>query len=283
LNFSKTYTSNRETKMIKYSLFLCLPLWLTGFLQGANDNAKQQRQEAEFRKVTKANIQSLFDADFDKEYANEKTPDWTKGLELSGSFRLRGKAYGNIATPNGSFWLEEGKGASGYKLLQLDLSKSQPRALIEKDGERTWLGLRTAASIGATDKEFAKGKLSREDGGETPRIAYFKTNGGNYGKLVFQWQNGTNSNPSGKEQVPILLIKEIITYDARSETSRTIKDIKLSSAGHMDLDSGIASGSGTRLPDDYSPDLHFSNVDGVTMYIRGTDGSSFLFPVSSSD
>ena len=33
----------------------------------------------------------------------------------------------------------------------------------------------------------------------------------------------------------------------------------------MDLDSGIATGTGTRLPGDYSPDLHFSNVDGVTM------------------
>jgi len=55
----------------------------------------------------------------------------------------------------------------------------------------------------------------------------------------------------------------------------------LGSAGHMDLDSGIATGTGTRLPGDYSPDLHFSNVDGVTMYIRGIDGASFLFPVSS--
>ena len=266
--------------MKKYFLFLYLSLFLAGFLHGAKDNAKQQRLEAEFRKVTKANIQSLFDLELDKEYATEKTPDWTKDLKLGGCFRLRGKAYGSISTPNGSFWVEEGKSASGYKLLQLDLSKSQPCALIEKDGERTWLGLRTSASTGLTDKEFAKGKLSREDAGETPKIAYFKTNGGNYGKLLFQWQNRTNN--SGK-QSSYLLLEEIVIYDARSGKGRTINGIMLGSAGHMDLDSGIATGTGTRLPGDYSPDLHFSNVDGVTMYIRGIDGASFLFPVSSSD
>ena len=277
-NINKTSPLNTKAIMKKYFLFLKLSLFLAGFLQGAKDNAKQQRLEAEFRKVTKANIQSLFDLELDKEYATEKTPDWTKDLELSGSFRLRGKAYGSISTPNGSFWVEEGKSASGYKLLQLDLSKSQPRALIEKDGERKWLGLRTSASTGLTDKEFAKGKLSREDAGETPKIAYFKTNGGNYGKLLFQWQNRTNN--SGK-QSSYLLLEEIVIYDARSGKGRTINGIMLGSAGHMDLDSGIATGTGTRLPGDYSPDLHFSNVDGVTMYIRGIDGASFLFPVSS--
>ena len=277
-NINKTSPLNTKAIMKKYFLFLKLSLFLAGFLQGAQDNAKQQRLEAEFRKVTKANIQSLFDLELDKEYATEKTPDWIKGLELGGCFRLRGKAYGSISTPNGSFWVEEGKSASGYKLLQLDLNKSQPRALIEKDGERKWLGLRTFASTGLTDKEFAKGKLSREDAGETPKIAYFKTNGGNYGKLLFQWQNRTNN--SGK-QSSYLLLEEIVIYDARSGKGRTINGIMLGSAGHMDLDSGIATGTGTRLPGDYSPDLHFSNVDGVTMYIRGIDGASFLFPVSS--
>ena len=216
-----------------------------------------------------------------EEYATEKTPDWTKDVELSGSFRLGGKDFASLVTPEGNFWVEEGKFASGYKLIELDISQSQPSALIQKGDQQAWFGLRTSARTRLNDKEFAKGKLSREDAGETPKIAYFKTNGGNYGKLVFQWQNGTISNPSGNEQAPVLLIKEIITYDARSGTSRTIKDIKLSSAGHMDLDSGIATGTGTRLPGDYSPDLHFSNVDGVTMYIRGIDGASFLFPVSS--
>ena len=73
-------------------------------------------------------------------------PDWVNKLELSGSFRINGKAYGAFSTTEGSFWLEEGKGASGYRLLKMDLSKSQPRALLEKDGKQAWLGLRAGES-----------------------------------------------------------------------------------------------------------------------------------------
>ena len=76
----------------------------------------------------------------------ESQPDWVNKLELSGSFRINGKAYGAFSTTEGSFWLEEGKGASGYKLLKMDLSKSQPRALLEKDGKQAWLGLRAGES-----------------------------------------------------------------------------------------------------------------------------------------
>ena len=67
-------------------------------------------------------------------------PEWARKLELSGSFRINGKAYGAFSGSDVSFWLEEGKGASGYRLLKLDLSKSQPRALLEKDGKQAWLG-----------------------------------------------------------------------------------------------------------------------------------------------
>lgn len=73
-------------------------------------------------------------------------PDWVNILELSGSFRINGKAYGAFSTSDGSFWLEEGKGASGYRLLKMDLSKSQPRALLQKNGKQAWLRLRTAES-----------------------------------------------------------------------------------------------------------------------------------------
>ena len=73
-------------------------------------------------------------------------PAWVNKLELSGSFRINGKAYGAFSTNDGSFWLEEGKGASGYRLLKLDLSKSQPRAFLEKDGKQAWLGLRAGES-----------------------------------------------------------------------------------------------------------------------------------------
>ena len=76
----------------------------------------------------------------------ESQPDWADTLELSGSFRINGKAYGAFSTTDGSFWLEEGKGASGYRLLKMDLSKSQPRALLEKDGTKAWLGLRVGES-----------------------------------------------------------------------------------------------------------------------------------------
>ena len=76
----------------------------------------------------------------------EPQPDWADTLELSGSFRINGKAYGAFSTTDGSFWLEEGKGASGYRLLKMDLSKSQPRALLEKDGTKAWLGLRAGES-----------------------------------------------------------------------------------------------------------------------------------------
>ena len=76
----------------------------------------------------------------------ESQPDWADTLELSGSFRINGKAYGAFSTTGGSFWLEEGKGASGYRLLKMDLSKSQPRALLEKDGTKAWLGLRAGES-----------------------------------------------------------------------------------------------------------------------------------------
>ena len=76
----------------------------------------------------------------------EPQPDWVGTLELSGSFRINGKAYGALSTTDGSFWLEEGKGASGYRLLKMDLSKSQPRALLEKDGTKAWLGLRAGES-----------------------------------------------------------------------------------------------------------------------------------------
>jgi hypothetical protein len=78
--------------------------------------------------------------------SEDTQPEWVNKLELSGSFRINGKAYGAFSTTNGSIWLEEGKGASGYRLLKMDLSKSQPRALIERDGKQAWLGLRASES-----------------------------------------------------------------------------------------------------------------------------------------
>ena len=77
--------------------------------------------------------------------------DWVNKIQLSGTFRIRGKAYASLSTPEGNFWVEEGKFASGYKLIKLDLSKSQPSALIRKGEKEGWVGLRLGTSLNQMD------------------------------------------------------------------------------------------------------------------------------------
>ena len=77
--------------------------------------------------------------------------DWVNKIQLSGTFRIRGKAYASLSTPEGNFWVEEGKFASGYKLIKLDLSKSQPSALIRKGEKEGWVGLRLGSSLNQMD------------------------------------------------------------------------------------------------------------------------------------
>ena len=72
--------------------------------------------------------------------------NWIKSIQLSGTFRLRGKAYASLVTPEGDFWLEQGKFTSGYKLIELNFSKSQPSALIQKGEKKAWVGLRLGES-----------------------------------------------------------------------------------------------------------------------------------------
>lgn len=86
---------------------------------------------------------------------------WAEEIQLSGTFRIRGKGYASLSTSNGNFWVEEGKFASGYKLVKLDLSKSQPSALIQKGEKQAWLGLRLGSSIGQLDmvKSFKDGGM----------------------------------------------------------------------------------------------------------------------------
>lgn len=79
------------------------------------------------------------------------TDDWVKKIQLSGTFRIRGKAYASLSTPEGNFWVEEGKFASGFKLIKLDLSKSQPSALIRKGEKEGWVGLRHGSSFNQMD------------------------------------------------------------------------------------------------------------------------------------
>ena len=99
--------------MIKPSLLTCLTLLLIGLLQGAESYGNLQ----------------------------DKKEQWVKEIQLSGTFRLGGKGFASLITPRGNFWVEEGKSSSGYKLIELDTSQSQPSALIQKGDQQAWIGL----------------------------------------------------------------------------------------------------------------------------------------------
>ena len=137
------------------------------------------------------------------------------------------------------------------------------------------------------DEKLVKDQLSRADYDSKQKhrfelhqsrkglgMVYFRTNEGNYGKLLYTWGIG-----------PKLHLMEIVVFDSRSGKTivRTGRDIVLQSAQHMDLDDrgGLAANRGLKN-DDYRPDLHFSNHDGETMYLRATDGASLLFPIPPS-
>jgi hypothetical protein len=105
--------------MKKYFLVLCLLLFLAGFLQGAESDGELQ----------------------------ENKEQWVNEIQLSGTFRLGGKDFASLVTPEGNFWVEEGKFASGYKLIELDISQSQPSALIQKGDQQAWIGLRLGMPV----------------------------------------------------------------------------------------------------------------------------------------
>lgn len=88
-----------------------------------------------------ARILGLFDDESSGE--NEAVQsEWAKELEISGCFRIKGQAHIALSTPHGDFWLKEGQSSSGYKLIEVDLSSSEVSVLIEKEGQRAWIGLR---------------------------------------------------------------------------------------------------------------------------------------------
>ena len=93
----------------------------------------------------------------------EKTEQWVNEIQLSGTFRIRGKAYASLVTPEGNFWVEEGKFSSGYKLIELDTSHSQPSALIQKGDQQAWIGLRLGMP-NPVKREIATQKLERRGG-----------------------------------------------------------------------------------------------------------------------
>ena len=80
-----------------------------------------------------------------------KSPDWLSEVQLSGAYKLRGKGFASLATPEGNFWVTEGRSAAGYKLIELDLSKSSPSALIQKGDQQEWVGLRMGRPVEMKD------------------------------------------------------------------------------------------------------------------------------------
>ena len=101
--------------MFKSTLFVSLSLFLAGLLQGSESPKKPQYSEGQ----------------------------WVSEIRLSGAFQLRGKGFASLSTPEGNFWVKEGRSASGYKLIELDLSKSKPSALIQKGDQQAWIRLRS--------------------------------------------------------------------------------------------------------------------------------------------
>ena len=98
---------------------------------------------------------------------------WVSEIRLSGAYRLRGKGFASLSTPEGNFWVTEGRSASGYKLIELDLSKSQPSALIQKGGQQAWIGLRSVNASSNRNRVVRKDELKkRRDDSGTTTITY---------------------------------------------------------------------------------------------------------------
>ena len=97
-----------------------------------------------------------------------KSPEWVNEIQLSGTFRLGGKGFASLTTPRGNFWVEEGKSSSGYKLIELDTSKSQPSALIQKGDQQAWIGLRLGMPVPVIRE------VLYEDLEERERVKYVK-------------------------------------------------------------------------------------------------------------
>ena len=97
------------------------------------------------------------------EKLQDNKEQWAKEIQLSGFYRLRGKGVASLSTPEGNFWVEEGKFSSGYKLIELDISRSQPSALIQKGDQQAWIGLRLGMP-NPVKREIARQKLERRGG-----------------------------------------------------------------------------------------------------------------------
>jgi len=99
-------------------------------------------------------------------------------------------------------------------------------------------------------------------------VAFFRTNGKNYGKLLYTWGVG-----------PKLHLKEVVVF--REKDNLFLESVVIGSAEHIDLDTESGSHKPGVFDGKYNPDLHFSNVDGKLMFLSETDGARFLFPMKS--
>ena len=97
------------------------------------------------------------------ENLRENTKQWVNEIQLSGTFRLGGKGFASLTTPRENFWVEEGKSSSGYKLIELDTSQSQPSALIQQGDQQAWIGFRLGMPV-AVIREVASEKLTVRGG-----------------------------------------------------------------------------------------------------------------------
>ena len=103
----------------------------------------------------------------DSEQQSPKKPQyikaqWVSEVRLSGAYRLRGKGFASLSTPEGNFWVSEGRSAAGYKLIELDLSKFQPSALIQKEDQQVWVGLRSEMLF-AVNRTISLSKLEKRE------------------------------------------------------------------------------------------------------------------------
>ena len=131
-------------------------------------------------------------------------------------------------------------------------------------------------------KGFVEGKLSRESYNANQKgklrtwlnekrkglgVAFFRTNGGSYGKLLYTWGIG-----------PKLHLKDIVVFHAKKNL--ILKSVVLGPTGHIDLDTGEGTHKAGVFGDKYNPDLHFSRVKEDFMFLSETDGARFIFPMN---
>ena len=132
-------------------------------------------------------------------------------------------------------------------------------------------------------KGFLTGKISRDAYNQNQKgklrawlnedrkgwgVAFFHTNGGSYGKLLYTWGIG-----------PKLHLKDIVVFQPKKHL--ILKSVVLGPAGHMDLDTGEGTHNKAGLfGERYNPDLHFSHVKKDFMLLSETDGSRFIFPMN---